>query len=110
MVLDVSYSADSGTDSDSDDGDASALSPGLLGSSLRSPPSFGNPGTPTPLKKLHIAHLLQMVLQDAQTKLFFKAQAVMQFEIRYYTPQGDDLSYPSLLIGEVVVVVNFLCV
>jgi hypothetical protein len=34
------------------------------------------------LGRLHIRHLLQMVLQDAQTRLFFKAQAVIQSDIR----------------------------
>ena len=36
------------------------------------------------LGRLHIRQLLQMVLQDAQTRTFFKAQAVIQPEIRYY--------------------------
>ena len=35
------------------------------------------------LGQLRIRQLLQMVLQDAQTRLFFKAQAVIQSEIRY---------------------------
>ncbi|KAH9957167.1 Sec34-like family-domain-containing protein [Lactifluus volemus] len=33
------------------------------------------------LGRLHIRHLLQMILQDAQTRLFFKAQAVIQSDI-----------------------------
>ncbi|KAH7339666.1 Sec34-like family-domain-containing protein [Rhizoctonia solani] len=44
------------------------------------------PRTPG-LAKLHISHLLQMVLQDAQTRLFFKAQAIVQSEIRNYAAQ-----------------------
>ncbi|KAH9953767.1 hypothetical protein BGW80DRAFT_1476814 [Lactifluus volemus] len=51
------------------------------------------------LGRLHIRHLLQMVLQDAQTRLFFKAQAVIQSEIRYYTPTTQDLAYPDKLAG-----------
>ncbi|KAH8107660.1 Sec34-domain-containing protein [Cristinia sonorae] len=51
------------------------------------------------LKTLHISHLLQMVLQDAQTKLFFKAQSVIQSEIRYYAPKADDLAYPEKLVA-----------
>ncbi|THH31401.1 hypothetical protein EUX98_g2790 [Antrodiella citrinella] len=51
------------------------------------------------LKTLHISHLLQMVLQDAQTKLFFKAQSVIQSEIRYYVPKPEDLAYPEKLVA-----------
>lgn len=51
------------------------------------------------LGRLHIRQLLQMVLQDAQTRLFFKAQAVIQSEIRYYTPTAQDLAYPDKLVG-----------
>ena len=52
------------------------------------------------LRMLHISHLLQMILQDAQTRLFFKAQSVIQAEIRYYTPKPDDFAYPDVLIGK----------
>ena len=51
------------------------------------------------LGRLHIRQLLQMVLQDAQTRLFFKAQAVIQSEIRYYVPTVQDLAYPDKLVG-----------
>jgi conserved oligomeric Golgi complex subunit 3 len=51
------------------------------------------------LRTLHISHLLQMVLQDAQTRLFFKAQSVIQSEIRYYVPKAEDLAYPEKLVG-----------
>lgn len=52
------------------------------------------------LRMLHISHLLQMILQDAQTRLFFKAQSVIQAEIRYYAPKPEDFAYPEILIGE----------
>ena len=52
------------------------------------------------LGRLHIRQLLQMVLQDAQTRLFFKAQSVIQSEIRYYTPTVEDLAYPDKLVGK----------
>lgn len=52
------------------------------------------------LRTLHISHLLQMVLQDAQTRLFFKAQSVIQSEIRYYVPKAEDLAYPEKLVGK----------
>ncbi|KZV93433.1 Sec34-domain-containing protein [Exidia glandulosa HHB12029] len=50
---------------------------------------------------LHISHFLRMILQDAQTRLFFKAQTLVQSEIRYYVPKGDDLAYPDKLTGAV---------
>jgi hypothetical protein len=50
------------------------------------------------LGRLHISHLLQMVLQDAQTRLFFKAQSIIQAEIRYYIPKPEDLAYPDKLV------------
>lgn len=53
----------------------------------------------TEFGRLHIHQLLQMVLQDAQTRLFFKAQAVIQSEIRYYAPTAQDLAYPDKLVG-----------
>ena len=53
---------------------------------------------PKGLRTLHISHLLQMVLQDAQTRLFFKAQSVIQSEIRYYVPKAEDLAYPEKLV------------
>ncbi|KAH0584972.1 Conserved oligomeric Golgi complex subunit 3 [Termitomyces sp. J132] len=51
------------------------------------------------LQKLHTSHLLEMVLQDAQTRLFFKAQSVIQSDIRYYAPRPEDLAYPEILIN-----------
>lgn len=51
-------------------------------------------------KRLHISHLLKMVLQDAQTRLFFKAQAVIQSEIRHYVPKAEDLAWPDILVCE----------
>ncbi|KAF8965587.1 Sec34-like family-domain-containing protein [Flammula alnicola] len=50
-------------------------------------------------KRLHISHLLKMVLQDAQTRLFFKAQAVIQSEIRHYTPKAEELAWPDVLVA-----------
>ena len=51
-------------------------------------------------KSLHISHLLQMVLQDAQTRLFFKAQAVVQSDVRYYIPKPEDLKWPDVILGK----------
>jgi hypothetical protein len=52
------------------------------------------------LGQLHISHLLEMVLQDAQTRLFFKTQSVIQSDIRCYTPKGEDLAYPDKIVGK----------
>jgi conserved oligomeric Golgi complex subunit 3 len=52
------------------------------------------------LGRLHIGHLLQMVLRDAQTRLFFKAQSVIQSDIQHYVPKAEDLAYPDKLVGE----------
>ena len=51
------------------------------------------------LSKLHTGQLFQAVLQDAQTRLFFKAQSVIQSEIRNFTPKADDLAYPDRIVG-----------
>jgi hypothetical protein len=49
--------------------------------------------------RLQISHLLKMVLQDAQTRLFFKAQSVIQSDIRHFVPKVEDLAYPDVLVG-----------
>ena len=49
--------------------------------------------------RLQISHLLKMVLQDAQTRLFFKAQSVIQSDIRHFVPKIEDLAYPDVLVG-----------
>jgi hypothetical protein len=51
-------------------------------------------------KRLHIRHLLQMVLQDAQTRLFFKAQSLLHSDIKYYAPRKEDLAWPDVIVGE----------
>ena len=50
-------------------------------------------------RRLQISHLLKMVLQDAQTRLFFKAQSVIQSDIRHFVPKVEDLAYPDILVG-----------
>lgn len=50
--------------------------------------------------RLQISHLLKMVLQDAQTRLFFKAQSVIQSDIRHFVPKAEDLAYPDVLVGK----------
>ncbi|TDL25953.1 Sec34-domain-containing protein [Rickenella mellea] len=84
MVLDVPAGSDS-SDEDGMDQERFQSGTGLRGSEG--------------LGSLHITHLLQTVLQDAQTRLFFKAQHVIQSEIRYYVPKAEDLDYPNKLAG-----------
>ena len=59
------------------------------------------------LGRLHISHMLQSVLQDAQTRLFFKAQTVVQSDIRYYVPRPEDIDYPKIIEGESLVLSFF---
>lgn len=54
---------------------------------------------PFALRKLRVGHLLQLILQDAQTRLVFRSQAILQTEVRHYVPKGDDLDYPSKVQG-----------
>lgn len=50
-----------------------------------------------PLGRLHIEVLLRMVLQDAQTRLVFRAQALLSADVEYYVPKEGDLDYPERL-------------
>ncbi|KZT04128.1 Sec34-domain-containing protein [Laetiporus sulphureus 93-53] len=93
MVLDVPTVSDS-DEEDGEDADELnlELNPVSEWSTARKKP--GKRG----LRALQIGHLLQMVLQDAQTRLFFKAQAVIQSDVRYYVPKPEDLAYPEMLL------------
>jgi hypothetical protein len=51
------------------------------------------------LKRLRVDRLLETILQDAQTRLFFKAQAVLHADVRGFVPQPEDLDYPAKLLG-----------
>ena len=51
------------------------------------------------LQSLQIGLLLQMILQDVQTRLVFKAQNIIQSEIRLHIPIEDDIRYPEKIIG-----------
>lgn len=100
MALD---DTESGADSDDDDlptspDDLAPLSrrpgPSALGLSL--PPATHTHPKPS-LTRLRFAVLLQTILQDTQTRLVFRAQAVIQSDVLYYVPTGDDLAYPERL-------------
>ena len=51
--------------------------------------------TRKPLGRLHTEVLLRMVLQDAQTRLVFRAQALIRADVEYYAPREGDLDYPE---------------
>lgn len=87
MVLDV---PNIGSDDEEDDSVSKPEDEDGTIASIRRPRGLG---------RLHISRLLRMVLQDAQTRLFFKAQSIIQAEIRYYVPKPDDLAYPEKLAG-----------
>ncbi|SCV70276.1 BQ2448_1670 [Microbotryum intermedium] len=57
-----------------------------------------NTTTITPLGRLKFSKLLQTIQQDAQTRLVFRAQAVIQSEVLHYSPSLDDLDYPNKLL------------
>ena len=46
-------------------------------------------------RKLEIKGLLEPVLQDAQTRLVFRSQAVLQNGIGRFVGSGEDLEYPE---------------
>ncbi|OWZ31050.1 hypothetical protein C343_03746 [Cryptococcus neoformans C23] len=50
-----------------------------------------------PFARLHIEVLLRMVLQDTQTRLVFRAQALLSADVEYYVPKEGDLDYPERL-------------
>ena len=59
----------------------------------------GTKGVTQGVGRLHVGHMLQSILQDAQTRLFFKAQNVVQSDIRYFVAKPEDLDYPNILTG-----------
>ena len=97
MVLDASTDNENGNDGDDDDsaeGSSSDDDHNFLANSNSDEKFNGKLG-----HRLQISHLLKMVLQDAQTRLFFKAQSVIQSDIRHFVPKAEDLAYPDMLVG-----------
>ncbi|KAH6867640.1 COG3 protein [Coprinopsis sp. MPI-PUGE-AT-0042] len=86
------------SDDDESDGSDSELTVDLdtasLSSKRKAKGKLGQVG-----KRLHIRHLLQMVLQDAQTRLFFKAQSLLHSDIKYYAPRKEDLAWPDVIVS-----------
>lgn len=58
-------------------------------------------GGPEPMKatlgRLRFSVLLQTIQQDTQTRLVFRAQAVIQSEVLHFVPSVEDLKYPEKL-------------
>ncbi|KAF8831475.1 Sec34-like family-domain-containing protein [Lentinula edodes] len=100
MILDVRVDDDGESENDSADVEEKLGLDLNLDPTLRTPdPNSSALGHLKP--RLHIAQLLQMILQDAQTRLFFKAQAIVQSDIRHYVAKDDDLAYPARLLNAV---------
>ncbi|GAA5916133.1 hypothetical protein JCM5296_007314 [Sporobolomyces johnsonii] len=55
---------------------------------------------PRTLGRLRFSVLLQTILQDTQTRLVFRAQAVIQSEVLHYQAAPADLEYPEILERE----------
>jgi hypothetical protein len=49
-------------------------------------------------RKAHMASLLKPVLQDAQTRLVFRGQALIVNEVGRFMPTEKDLNYPGVII------------
>ncbi|GAA5843777.1 hypothetical protein JCM11251_006805 [Rhodosporidiobolus azoricus] len=60
--------------------------------------SPGTVGAGTGLGRLRFAGLVAPILQDAQTRLVFRAQAVVQAEVVHYTPKDTEVAYPERLV------------
>ncbi|GAA5973108.1 hypothetical protein JCM11641_006272 [Rhodosporidiobolus odoratus] len=50
------------------------------------------------LGRLRFAVLLDPILQDVQTRLVFRAQAVIQSEVLHFVPSKEELDYPARLL------------
>lgn len=79
MALDTENSADDDDDDDERVGTNDSASPAA------------------PLGRLRFSVLLQTIQQDTQTRLVFRAQAVIQSEVLHFVPSADDLAYPDKL-------------
>ncbi|KAL2428972.1 Conserved oligomeric Golgi complex subunit 3 [Exophiala dermatitidis] len=52
---------------------------------------------PADLNQLDFSALIQPALEDAQTRLVFRAQAILREEIELFKPKPEDLDYPRLI-------------
>lgn len=93
-VLTAMMALDTSSTADDDDADSVSSSSHDDSFAVVAPTS-----STTPLGRLRFSVLLETILQDSQTRLVFRAQAVIQSEVLYYVPQPDDLAYPTKLEG-----------
>lgn len=56
-----------------------------------------SPTTKATLGRLRFSVLLQTIQQDAQTRLVFRAQAVIQSDVLHFVPGPNDIDYPERL-------------
>jgi hypothetical protein len=68
------------------------------------PPMMSTPTRTTPVQRetrplpnLQFSRLLLPILQDAQTRMVFRAQAIIQNEVLHYAPKTEDLDFPRKL-------------
>lgn len=87
MALDSESIADEDDDFD-DDGTSDAL---VQGGAAGVEPMKASLG------RLRFSVLLQTIQQDTQTRLVFRAQAVIQSEVLHFVPGAEDLKYPEKL-------------
>jgi len=97
MALDV----DSGAGEDDDDDDDDDADDQFDGG--QDPDTTVATIPPEPMKsslgRLKFSILLETILQDTQTRLVFRAQAVIQSEVLHFVPGPADLDYPEKLAG-----------
>lgn len=48
-----------------------------------------------PTERLQVPRLLRPILQDAQTRLVFRSQALVRSDVETYVPVDEDLDYPG---------------
>ncbi|GAA5985117.1 hypothetical protein JCM10908_002529 [Rhodotorula pacifica] len=106
MALDASTSGPLDTNASDDDDDANLgggddddepLSPLDTNGGRHAISGLGGGGLHHNFGSLRFAVLLQTILQDAQTRLVFRAQAVIQSDVLHYAPTSEDLEYPEKL-------------
>ncbi|KAK4047521.1 Golgi transport complex subunit 3 [Microbotryomycetes sp. JL221] len=59
--------------------------------------AIGGVSTKVSVGPLRFSVLLETIQQDAQTRLVFRAQAVIQAEVLHYSPTSEDIKYPEKL-------------
>ncbi|KAI5477958.1 Golgi complex component Cog3 [Pseudohyphozyma bogoriensis] len=97
MALDV----ENGASDDEDDSDAEREEADDVVALPGAASKFSNIASArNSISRLKFSQLLQTILQDSQTRLVFRAQAVIQSEVLYFVPAPADLDYPKKLVTE----------